>query len=919
MCSEMFKVVIKIFIALCFGIVLCLLMIQNNCQLKNKLTKDIHAILEKEWHVQIQTESSAINVFTTTMVFKNGLIRSAINNDFSWQFDTCTIRISPLAYLFGKKIIISVQIENISAKSLYDNGRLALLDHLYTIFSSTNTDTAIFLEKIAVKKMQITINSNSNLLSIFMPGDFVMYKKNNLGDWAGSFQMDGSKIAVDDTLLACDMHGMMLFNKYYHSPDWDNSVSLQTRCLLFDPEKTYAMQGVWNKSIKNLLINDDLNILDMQLVTNQQMSEIIIKGTLPTCIFKNKSISNGIKLTDEDHITLDLVLQKNESYVQVLGSAIFNKSDISQSFFPAMHCTFVNQIPSIHHAIDNTDKTARMYATLRYHLDTGDMTCIAHNVSPITLNSQLGGGCQYVILPNNAHIIAKLYKNREAKILLKGSVSDTFNKIVFPYLILNSIKNDCFFSNGSLNNKNFDLKIGLKPYVHIERIHYFDDKKPLIYFESILNKPFFIAGHIALSMFKKIMDQYTIYPTDDNALLRVTVDQSDVNNINGLIQLCNGEIYTPALYNLVQALSGQFCYQPNNNKLVLKELLIEMTKGIITFPETTIWHTPTYMIKMFNAPFAINNLFLNIHNDFYALANVTGTMSQEEANIPSLVASVRLKKSLMKNIPKMNTSDYEVACITQRLPNIPCTFSIILETERSMTIRTPYIQAQAKACVHITHAPKTSVSGMPVLNGSVKINHGYIKFLNNKLCIEQGTIQFINNNIKDSFIDLTAKNRINQYLITLHISGSMQNPLVTLESSPELPQEQIIGLLLTGKDDTSLQADIFNMIIKNVDHIMPIKHKDNKYNSFIDNMSKTLKHIAISPYKTVDNEQTKLQGSVSIQLSEQLKAQIKKDIDFEKNFSAQIEYFLSDDVTLKVLKNQQGELGSEIEMRFKLG
>ena len=60
-----------------------------------------------------------------------------------------------------------------------------------------------------------------------------------------------------------------------------------------------------------------------------------------------------------------------------------------------------------------------------------------------------------------------------------------------------------------------------------------------------------------------------------------------------------------------------------------------------------------------------------------------------------------------------------------------------------------------------------------------------------------------------------------------------------------------------------------------------------------------------------------LKGSFTVNVTDQLRAKIDKDLDLQKNFSAQIEYLLSDNINLKLVQEQRGERGIEVEFRVK--
>ena len=46
-------------------------------------------------------------------------------------------------------------------------------------------------------------------------------------------------------------------------------------------------------------------------------------------------------------------------------------------------------------------------------------------------------------------------------------------------------------------------------------------------------------------------------------------------------------------------------------------------------------------------------------------------------------------------------------------------------------------------------------------------------------------------------------------------------------------------------------------------------------------------------------------------------AQIQKNFNLQEDFAFQLEYFLTDDINLKMVKDQSGDIGSEVEVRLK--
>ena len=247
----------------------------------------------------------------------------------------------------------------------------------------------------------------------------------------------------------------------------------------------------------------------------------------------------------------------------------------------------------------------------------------------------------------------------------------------------------------------------------------------------------------------------------------------------------------------------------------------------------------------------------------------------------------------------------------------PLGLDIHLCTERPMRAQTETINTLATVDLVIRRDPLKDFGAFPTMSGVINLGNGSLKFLNKKLHITYGRIQFVANQLNDPIVDLVAKNRVGKYQITLQATGSLQKPTILLESNPELSEEQIMGLLLAGSEHATLQADLPSMLLQNLDSLL-VQHKKDRKAAFFDKITKTFKYVQITPNITDDLGYAGLKGSLSVDLSDQLHAQIQKNLDFDSSFSAQLEYMLSDDINLRVIRDQRGELGSEVEVRFKL-
>ncbi len=345
-----------------------------------------------------------------------------------------------------------------------------------------------------------------------------------------------------------------------------------------------------------------------------------------------------------------------------------------------------------------------------------------------------------------------------------------------------------------------------------------------------------------------------------------------------------------------------------------------MTKGVISCQRATFAFDDTWHLRMLHIPLMFDNVLINWGRDFYGLVYGNLLCSKIKSAAPLVSGSLVLKRSLLKDT---FFSGKEIGNVYGPLGagmggGLPLGLNIRVTTEKPIQARTPTIETKASLDMKIHSDPAQGLYAPPSIIGRINLDSGVIKFFRNTLNIERGKIQFMAGRTNDPLIDLVAKNRIGKYLITLQMTGSQQKPTLLLESSPDLADEQIIGLLLAGSEDATLQSDVASMVLQNIDAFLFNSVKSPK-NRWFDKIRKTFKYVQIMPNLNDASSQSKLKGSISVDLGEQLHARLQKNLDLQKDFSAQLEYMLSDDINFKIVRDQWGDMGSEVEMRLKLG
>ena len=87
----------------------------------------------------------------------------------------------------------------------------------------------------------------------------------------------------------------------------------------------------------------------------------------------------------------------------------------------------------------------------------------------------------------------------------------------------------------------------------------------------------------------------------------------------------------------------------------------------------------------------------------------------------------------------------------------------------------------------------------PVLFGEVTIAPGgTVTYAGNTYTIDRGAVTFANPSRIEPLLDVVTHTRVDQYAVTLNLSGSLERLNTTFSSDPPLPDLDILGLLATG-------------------------------------------------------------------------------------------------------------------------
>jgi translocation and assembly module TamB len=93
-----------------------------------------------------------------------------------------------------------------------------------------------------------------------------------------------------------------------------------------------------------------------------------------------------------------------------------------------------------------------------------------------------------------------------------------------------------------------------------------------------------------------------------------------------------------------------------------------------------------------------------------------------------------------------------------------------------------------------------------VLSGTIDTVRGYASYYGKRFEIEEGHVIFTGSEDMNPHLDITVTHTVADYVISIHVGGTLEEPEISFSSTPELPQTDIISLLVIGKTTDRLTS-----------------------------------------------------------------------------------------------------------------
>ena len=174
-------------------------------------------------------------------------------------------------------------------------------------------------------------------------------------------------------------------------------------------------------------------------------------------------------------------------------------------------------------------------------------------------------------------------------------------------------------------------------------------------------------------------------------------------------------------------------------------------------------------------------------------------------------AEIRIPDRLPPSIPVLHVVRAGSKPPPPSAPGPDIALNLTISAAREIFVRGRGINTEFGGHIHIG-----GTAASPLPEGNFTLVRGQVSLAGKTLTFSSGTIGFNGNSPEDPTLDLVATTETASTTATLTIGGTAESPTVTLSSTPELPQDQILATLLFGTNSSSLSpfqiAEIANSL-----------------------------------------------------------------------------------------------------------
>lgn len=905
----------KIILALGIGCLLTVILLQDDPWLKQWVERTFIQAFQLSGNCRMTGTLQNLNLVWPHMEFNDVIISSCSDSEWHWAAEKFKISFSWLHVLCFGSVAVHVEIDTMHSDSRYKDNRLAIMEHILALFYAPSGFIPIVIKSLTFNNAHLNMYNDKACLQLQLDCTTKTHEsllKTHVNVRNGTFKHAA-------TCWVDAVQGTLQIDSFGTQQDID--LLIQAHMIVELPQlpplsRRCTISGIWNGDKGELAcVKEDGTFRIDPIKICWKNSELSISGAGS---IRAQDLYRLWAHKDPQHplhgtVYGSLALQQKNEDSELHGTISMQDID----YGPTKICN--------HAQLQCVQKNQKIEGTLDLAYDEAKSMQGIWSWNMGDKKGVLNATNNYgIAIPGSTH-----WKIKPRAVTLHADMNDA---AVSGFYVCQISNDDCnetaqvrgdFSSNGvdvsvqgNFQDVAYAMKARLDDALWIQQAHCYDKKGEQLFFVQEKNncsKKW--EGAISVSLLKALAQARWGYEIQGEGTINFQMtSQEDV--LSAKLKLAQGTIRLPHTYNFMHEFMMECILDAKHQKISIPTMRGSLHRGSFSSSQATLFFDDMYDIKYAYVPLLLHSCLFNVDKDLFALVSGRVACIKHEDVAPLLKSNLIIEHAQLKeNIfsQEFQKDLFKSTGSIFPLQDLAMQCDITLETMAPIHIKTALLETQAKITMHA----KNSIMS-PEISGSIDLKSGTISFPYKPLYITKGSLYFTPQNSTDPRIELTAKNNIKKHNISMMITGSVAYPHIMLESSPPLTEEQIIALLLVGSPEESLNIVMPALVMQNLTNLVFSKDQsplnlDRYFKTFL----KPFKQVHLVPSFTDQTGRGGLRGAIEVDINDRWRALLQKNFNLSEDTKFELEYLLSDDVSVKGFRDERRDVGAEVEMRWK--
>jgi len=929
----------KIICALLLVFVAAVTYFQNDQRVHAAVGAQVKKMYEEVGNCAVDFKVQSVNLFIPRVTLQDVNVKPKINssnfasNSWSYQSQTLTLSCTWFSVLAYGIVDLYLDLRGMQGQSIINSGKVAILDeHLIPMIEAPTSDYPLFLKSIAFKDAHFDLVYPASHINIHF--DWNSESKKIESIFKTNVHLCTGSLALANRSIVENIAGLVSFDTSYNGNGivFDLAADCEADLVQLPHNKrTSFITGSWRDTKGMFAIksaDQSVKFEDISIDYDNQGVHVHTQGIAPIsyALHVLDSAFDDISLCGECALEVTGLFTPYSSELQASSTmGQMSYGDIRFCDAATITCTKKdNQVTG--DVLIERDIVGKINGHWSFDTGTNKGHCSISNIEPIKIPAlPLWDIAQNAIKLNFDLDDTSLGQGlaRSGRLLRGSYHAIAHNAILNSALNVQgafSFDGDLWASIGALNNAKYECALRAKPHFQIKKLLYTDDQgKAMVDINADTQHHNEFQGSIKFELLQSIIKQFFDYNLQGQGAFNVQGKIAD-DSIALKTNLIDGSVIRlPETYNVIHSLSTDMHAYIKQKKLTVQDVHCQLYRGSLKMENAVATFDNAYNIAYLQAPIVFESCLLNIKKDLFALfsgtLNITKEIDQEaciKGNI--IIERSQLKENLFSD--KLQKKLFAFAGgMFEAKPGQNMVCDVSIETKEPALVDTAFFQAAAHTHLHVA-----GTIADPKLSGSVEMLSGSLAFPYKSLNIIKGHIYFLPDQMYDPIIELVASNKIKKYEVFLHVSGSLNNHHIALQSTPPLTDEQIVALLLVGSPEQSLNIVMPALLMQNLKTLLfESDQSPLRLNNIFKSWLKPLSRINLVPTFNDQAGRGGLRGALEIEINDRWRALVEKNFSLSEDTRFEVEYAASDDITVRGIRNERRDVGTEVEMKWKFG